>query len=94
MNQAQWARGGKKALLEPIRFGEFLLEKNAINDEQLLDVLAEHWAHGGRLGDSVTRRGFLSYEEVERFADEYHLLHVVEVEVSVAASMQNRGPLG
>ncbi len=90
MDQVQSQRGGKKALLEPIRFGEFLLEKSALNDEQLLDVLAEHWAHGGRVGDCVTRRGFLSFDEVERLADEYHLLQVVEVEVSVAVSR----PLG
>ena len=90
MNQVQWPRGGKKALLEPIRFGDFLREKRAISDEQLLDVLADHWAHGGRLGDSVTRRGFLSAEQVEHFAGEYHDLHVVEVDVSVAAC----APLG
>jgi hypothetical protein len=81
MVQVQWLRSGKKASLELIRFGEFLREKNALTDEQLLDVLAEHWAHGERLGQTVARRGFLSLEEVERFADEYHLLQVVEVDV-------------
>jgi hypothetical protein len=92
MNQGQWLRGGKRATLEPIRFGEFLLEKNAINDEQLLDALAEHWARGERLGDSVSRRGFLTSEEVERYADEYHLLDVVEVDVEVSTAV--RKPLG
>jgi hypothetical protein len=71
----------RKQLLEPIRFGEFLREKNAITDEQLLDALADHWAHGGRLGATIARRGFLSVDEIERLADEYHLLQVVEVDV-------------
>ena len=97
MNQQQWARGGKKALLEPIRFGDFLREKNAISDEQLLDALADHWAHGERIGDTVTRRGFLSVEEVERYANEYHPdLAVVEVvvEVPIEVSVPVRRPVG
>ena len=89
MAQVQVLRSGKKASLELIRFGDFLREKKALTDEQLLDVLAEHWAHGERLGAAVARRGFLSSDEVERFADEYHLLHVVEVD-----TMNERGPLG
>jgi hypothetical protein len=92
MDQEQWVRGGKRAILEPIRFGEFLREKNAINDEQLLDALAEHWAHGERLGESVTRRGYASSEDVERLADEYHGLSVVEVDAEVSVSV--RRPLG
>jgi hypothetical protein len=90
MTQELWRRGGKKALLEPIRFGDFLREKNAISDEQLLDALADHWARGERIGDTVTRRGFLSPAEVERYADEYHGLEIIEVEVSVPM----RRPLG
>ena len=90
MTQEPWRRGGQKALLEPIRFGDFLREKNAISDEQLLDALADHWARGERIGDTVTRRGFLSVEDVERYAGEDHGLEVVEVEVSVAVSR----PLG
>jgi hypothetical protein len=78
MADVQWWDGGKGSL-ELIRFGDFLREKNALTDEQLLDVLAEHWARGERLGVSVARRGFLSRAEVERFAAEYHQLMVVEV---------------
>lgn len=69
----------KRGTLEPIRFGEFLLERNAIDDEQLLDALGEHWAHGGRIGAAVARRGFLSVDRVEQLAAEYHALQVVEV---------------
>ena len=71
----------QRGTLEPIRFGEFLLERRAIDDGQLLDALAEHWAHGGRLGATVVRRGFLSVDQVESFAAEYHALRVVEVAV-------------
>lgn len=81
-----------KQTLEPIRFGEFLREKNAITDEQLLDALAEHWGGGGRIGATVARRGFLSIDEVERLADEYHLLHVVEVEITEAAAAPRSEP--
>ena len=95
MDQHEWARGGKKASLEPIRFGDFLREKNAISDEQLLDALADHWAHGERIGDTVTRRGFLSAQEVERYADEYHHdLAIVEVEVPIEVSVPVRRPVG
>jgi hypothetical protein len=95
MNQEQWPRGGKKALLEPIRFGDFLRERNAISDEQLLDALADHWAHGERIGDTVTRRGFLPQAEVERLANEYHHdLSIVEVEVPIELSVPVRRPVG
>ena len=80
MADVQWLGSAKRASLELIRFGDFLREKNALTDEQLLDVLAEHWARGERLGDSVARRGFLSCAEVERLAAEYHRLQVVEVD--------------
>lgn len=67
------------AVLERIRFGEFLVEKKVIDDGQLLDALAEHWAHGGRFGAALSRRGILSVDEVEQLAAEYHGIQVVEV---------------
>jgi hypothetical protein len=73
--ERQPARG----TLEPIRFGEYLVERAAIDDGQLLDALAEHWAHGGRLGATVARRGFLTVDRVEELAAEYHALKVVEI---------------
>jgi hypothetical protein len=91
MALVQVSASGKNASLELIRFGEFLREKNALTDEQLLDVLAEHWARGERLGAAVARRGFLSLDQVERFADEYHLLQVVEVDDGPGSK---REPLG
>jgi hypothetical protein len=85
--RSEVVRVSRKASLEPIRFGEFLCERHAINDEQLLDALAEHWAHGGRIGATVARCGFMSLEDVERLAAEYHHLQVVEVEVAVRPPM-------
>jgi len=66
-------------ILRPIRFGEFLVEKHVLNDGQLLDALAEHWATGRRLGETISARGYLEREEVERYAREYESLHVVYV---------------
>lgn len=65
--------------LETIRFGEYLLERRAITDGEYLDALADHFAHGGRFGAALARRGILPAEDVERLAAEYHALRVVEV---------------
>jgi hypothetical protein len=65
--------------LERIRFGEFLLEKKLLNDEQLLAALAEHWSNGGNIGTAICRAGFLPPEEVERQAALYHGLDVIEI---------------
>jgi hypothetical protein len=65
--------------LELYRFGDFLLERKAISEQQLLDALAEHWMTGGRLGESVARRGYLAPAEVERLVREYQNLHTVYV---------------
>jgi hypothetical protein len=73
-----------KLSLEPIRFGEFLYEQQLLTDEQLLEVLADHWSNGGRIGSVVSRRGILSSAEVERQASIYHdgldVIEVVEIE--------------
>lgn len=76
MQQRTQAAGGR---LEPIRFGEFLCERKLLSDEQLLEALADHWSNGGSIGAAVSRRGFLSREEVEREAAVYHGLDIVEV---------------
>jgi hypothetical protein len=64
----------------PIRFGEYLCEKELLTDEQLLDALGEHWSNGGRIGTAIARRGFLSPERVEVLAAEYHGLEVIEID--------------
>lgn len=65
--------------LERIRFGEYLVERNAISDGELLDALADHWMYGGRFGAALLRRGILTQDDVERFAAEYHAVQVVVV---------------
>lgn len=72
-------RAAPKLMLQPIRFGEYLFEKNLINDEQLLEALAHHWSTGERIGNTIGRFGFLTTEEVERQAMMYHALDVVEI---------------
>lgn len=66
--------------LETIRFGEYLFEKNLLDDAQLLEVLADHWSNGGRIGSAIARRGILTPDEVERQATMYHGLEVIEID--------------
>jgi hypothetical protein len=70
------------ATLEPVRFGEFLRDRNLITDEQWLAALATHWsAHGReRIGATIVACGYLSPEIVEAEARVFHDdLDVVEV---------------
>ncbi len=75
------ARGGvfKGRALQPIRFGDFLVERQFINEKQLLDALAEHWMIGCRIGESVARRGYVPRADVERLAGEFQNLSVIYV---------------
>lgn len=70
---------GTSHKLERIRFGEYLVEKNLITDEQLLAALGDHWSNGGKIGAAISRSGFLVQEEVEKQAALYHDLDVVEI---------------
>lgn len=65
--------------LTPVRFGEFLIERNMISEGQLLDALAEHWFSGCRIGESVARRGYLPAGDVERLALEFENLTTVYI---------------
>lgn len=70
------------ATLEPVRFGEFLRDRNLISDEQWLAALAEHWSASRRLriGDTIVANGFLPTEIVEAEARAFHDdLDVIEV---------------
>lgn len=72
------------ATLEPVRFGEFLLARNLISDEQWLAALAEHWSAVGAarrsIGTTIVASGFLPRDVVEREARAFHdELDVVEV---------------
>jgi len=65
--------------LQPVRFGDFLVERKAIDEGQLLDALAEHWITGARIGQAVARKGYLGAAEVERLAREFENLNTVYV---------------
>ena len=79
MNMTREVGTEHRKSLQPIRLGEFFFEKNLITAEQLLDVLADHWLNGGRIGDAFERLDLLSRTEIERYAAMYHSLDVVEV---------------
>jgi hypothetical protein len=68
-----------KKQLEPVRFGDFLIEKKAINEGQLLDALADHWISGCPLGESVARKGYLPSDEIARLLKEFEDLATVWV---------------
>lgn len=65
--------------LEPVRFGDFLVEKRVIDEGQLLDALADHWIAGCRIGEAVVRRGYLSPEQLSQQLNEFQNLSTVYV---------------
>ena len=76
------------ATLEPVRFGEFLLHRNLISDEQWLAALAQHWSLAvlgkrSRIGTAIIENGFLAKDVVERearaFHDEIDVVEIVEM---------------
>jgi hypothetical protein len=73
------------ATLEPVRFGEFLRDRNLISDEQWLAALAQHWSeplggHRRLIGTTIIENGYLPAEVVEAEARVFHDdLEVVEV---------------
>ncbi len=73
------------ATLEPVRFGEFLLTKHLITDEQWLAALADHWSSAitgrhRRIGTTIIEWGFLAPEVVEAEARAFHEdIDVIEV---------------
>ena len=75
----QFTRASKRKQLQRIRFGEYLVEKDLISDEQLIAALADHWSNGGTIGAAISRSGFLSAEVIEHQAALYHDLDVIEI---------------
>jgi hypothetical protein len=81
------------ATLEPVRFGEFLRDRNLISDEQWLAALAEHWSSPRHrlIGATIVANGFLPADIVEAEARTFHDdLEIVEV---VPRSEKNTVPL-
>lgn len=73
------------ATLEPVRFGEFLRDRNLISDEQWLAALAQHWSETMRgrrrmIGATIIENGYLPAEVVEAEARVFHDdLEVIEI---------------
>jgi hypothetical protein len=69
------------AELQPVRFGEFLRERNLITEEQWIAALASHWSERrSPIGRTIAEQGVLTLREIERQAAAFHDLDVVEVE--------------
>ena len=85
MQHAHAPRHAAPATLEPVRFGEFLRDRNLISDEQWLAALATHWSAPSngqrrRIGITIVESGFLPREVVEAEARVFHDdLDIVEV---------------
>ena len=70
------------ATLEPVRFGEFLLARNQITDEQWLAALAEHWSAAAfgqhrLIGETIVDSGFLASDAIEAEARVFH--HEIDI---------------
>jgi hypothetical protein len=65
--------------LEPVRFGDFLVEKKVIDEGQLLDALADHWIAGCHIGEAMVRRGYLTTDELTRQLKDFQNLSTVYV---------------
>jgi hypothetical protein len=65
--------------LQPVRFGDFLVERHLIDEGQLLDALADHWISGCPIGEAVVRRGYLTPEQMRAHLKEFEDLSVVYV---------------
>ncbi len=84
------------AVLEPLRFGEFLRERRLITDEQWLAALAAHWSAAGseqraRIGEILVAQGVLSRDVIESEARAYHDdLSVVELAVTEPDTRETR----
>jgi hypothetical protein len=67
--------------LPEVRFGEFLVEKNALSRQQLLAALMEQDRQPGLpIGEVIAALGFVSYEIVDRLLGEFLSIDVVEVD--------------
>ena len=72
----------RPATLEPVRFGEFLLLRHRISDEQWLAALAAHWSSPKRrrIGATIVESGFLTKDLVEAEARVFHdEIDVIEI---------------
>jgi hypothetical protein len=87
------------ATLEPVRFGEFLRDRNLISDEQWLAALADHWSQpllGRRrlIGTTIIENGYLPAEVVEAEARVFHDdLDIIEITPATPRSEKTTLPV-
>ncbi|OEU60678.1 MAG: type IV-A pilus assembly ATPase PilB [Desulfuromonadales bacterium C00003094] len=68
------------------RLGELLVRNELINDQQLLDALADQKAQGGRLGSSLIKLGFVKEEQLSAFLSKQYgvpSINLAEFEIAV-----------
>ena len=62
-------------------FGEYLVEQQALNREQLFEALSEQdWQPDVPLGEIVAALGYVPYAEVDILLEQYLAVDVVEVD--------------
>lgn len=78
---------------DPFLFGESLVSKGLLSDEQLTEVLKEQRKHGGRLGEVLLRLNMLSDKQVthalaEHLSMEYfNFDHFTKIDMNVARAL-------
>ena len=62
-----------------IRFGDWLISKGLLTEDQLADILTEQRRQGGRLGEIISRLNIMTEPEVENLLDEYLAIKTVRL---------------
>jgi hypothetical protein len=79
---------------DQVRFGEFLLERNLISDEQWLAALADHWSNRGRrFGATIVANGFLAAAVVESQARVFHEDAATDFDVDICEEVEELNDL-
>ncbi len=89
MMLSKTTRAGVPATLEQVRFGEFLLERKLISDEQWLAALADHWSSRSRrsIGETIVAKGYLASAVVESQARVFHDDDLLDSDLDVVVVM-------
>ena len=74
MTEQKQAKGGETAAVIKRRFGEYLIEKGLITEDQLEDALAIQSAINHRLGTMATMEDIITVAELYDILDRQHML--------------------
>jgi hypothetical protein len=76
--------------IDQVRFGEFLLERKLISDEQWLAALADHWSNRGkRFGATIVANGFLGSAVVESQARVFHEDAAADFDIDICEEVED-----